>query len=187
MVGCSLFAFISSCVTQATPETRVCHSCRKLLQFTPDSTSFVVLSFAHLVLPVPSLSAATYALSPRSTQSPPLIRIFFRMSTNTPPQGLYLSLFHFGSIAHRDLSCVLVRWPWFHSTSFYNIQDRAFLVLPSFPISVPCTVQAVHFLFFPFFLSPVARYCALFSTYPSIPCLCASLSSSADPIFFVQC
>ena len=87
---------VSSCVTQATLETRVLpFSC--VLQFAPDSASFV-LSFA---LDVPSRSPQHSlpfhpnlpTLFPMSTQSPPLSR----KSTTGPSQGVHL----FSSLSHR--------------------------------------------------------------------------------------
>jgi hypothetical protein len=81
---------VSSCVTQATLETRVLpFSC--ILQFAPDSASFA-LSFA---LDVPSRSIPFLpklpSLFPMSTQSPPLTR----KSTTGSSQGVHLSpLYH---------------------------------------------------------------------------------------------
>jgi hypothetical protein len=109
-----------------------------------------------------------------------------RMSTNAPPQGLYLYFSFWIDGTPRPVVCsrlvALVSFPFVlqHSRSCF----------PSFTILFNFRSLHSPALFFLIFLSPVARWCALCATYPSwivnfLPC--ASLSSSADPIFFVQC
>ena len=110
---------------------------------------------------------------PMSTQSPPHIR----MSTNVPSQGMYHLFFfvtHHGSMAHRILSCVLVSSSQFHSPSFYNLHDRAFLPLRSFQFPFAARDQ----VFFHFF-SPVAHSCGLCAsrqswTVDSFPWACSN-------------
>jgi hypothetical protein len=89
-------------------------------------------------------------------------------------------------MAHRDLSRVLVWWLWFHSPSFDDIHDRPLTVLRSFSIPVPCTVQLFFRIFCRLWLAGVP-FVTLFPVLIVDFLPCASLSSSADPIFFVQC
>ena len=145
------------CNTLATLETRVCHS-RAYFNSHPTPLLFV-LSFAHIILPVPFLPATTYALSTMSTQSPPVIR----MSTNAPQQGLYLYSFILDRWHPRPVVCsrpvALVSFPF--------LLQHLRPCFPSFTILSNSRPLHSPILFFLIFLLPVARWCALCATYLS--------------------
>jgi hypothetical protein len=118
VVDCNLVALILSSITFKP------HWKRKfaILVHTSNSASLVVLSFAHLVLPVPFLSATTYALSRISTQSPLLLECLRML-----PHKVCTSTFSFwingtpGPVACSRL-VALVSFPFVrrHSRSSFN-------------------------------------------------------------------
>ena len=142
-------------------------------------SSYLLLTLSS---PFPS-SLLQLTHSPPCRRNRPLLLECLRML----PNKVCTSTLSFWIDGTRDLSCVLVRWPWFHSPSCYNIYDRAFLVLRSFPIPVPCTVQFFFSLFFCCLWLGGVPFVPLTCPGSSIFLPCVSLSSSADPNFFVQC
>jgi hypothetical protein len=82
---------VSSCVTQATLETRVCHSRVYFNSHPTPLLSFYLLLSTYPPAAFPSLPPQLTLSLPMSTQSPPLTR----KSTIGPSQGVHLSpLYH---------------------------------------------------------------------------------------------
>ena len=173
--------FILSCVTQATLETRVCHS-RAYFNSHPTP----LLSF-YLLLPAPSLHFHSRTLPHVDAIAPSYQNVLKRSGTRSVP--LFFLCHSFGSMVHRDLPCVLVRWSRLYSSSLHDLHDHAFLSLRYFQFPFAAMIIS----FFHIFFLPVAHWCALCATYPSWivnfwPWDCSKypLSSSADPSFSVR-
>jgi hypothetical protein len=120
---------VSSCVTQATLETRVCHSRVYFNSHpTPPLSSYLLLSTSppqHSLPFRPNLPT----LFPMSTQSPPLSR----KSTTGPSQGVHL----FFSLSHRmdrwrarGRLCPHTLWLEFHSFVLLVVGVRLSLYAP---------------------------------------------------------
>jgi hypothetical protein len=125
---------VSSCVTQATLETRVCHSRVYFNSHPTPLLSFYLLLSTSPPAAIPSHPPQLTQSLPMSTQSPPLTR----KSTTGSSQGVYLSfLYHFKWIdGARDCSYPPSRWLKLHP-----------LRLPSFwgTIGLICTLNRILF------------------------------------------
>jgi hypothetical protein len=169
------------CNTQATLETRVCHSRAYFNSHpTPLLSSYLLLT---------SSSPFPFSLLPL-THSPPCRRnrpLLLECPRMLPHKVCNPSL----SFGIDGTPSPVVCSRLVALLSFLILLQHSRSCFPSFTILFNFRSLHSSALFFLIFLSPVARWCALCATHPSwiasfLPC--ASLSSSADlPLFFVQC